>query len=193
VIGKRPRPLLLGGLMLLAACTSTPPAPVVPAFDARGAVASIRAAGGAASSELDVQPLRDTQVEDLRADAVRLENQGQYPEAAAALDQALAIRADDPALLQERAEAALLLQQADSAEQFARRAIGLGAQVGPLCRRHWETVAQATELRGHGAPATGRGDQTAAQAAAEASKRRAAIEQARRKRDACTVAAPPRY
>ncbi|MDR7134956.1 putative Zn-dependent protease [Lysobacter niastensis] len=188
------RSLLLAiGLTLLAACSSTPPAPPVPAFDARAAVAAIRATGGAASSELDVQPLRDTQAEDLREDAQRLEREGKVPEAATALDQALAITPDDPALLQERAEASLLLQQPDSAEQFARRAIALGAQVGPLCRRHWETVAQATQMRGHYAQAAGRGEEAAAQAAAEASARKTTIDQARQKRDACTVAAPPRY
>lgn len=187
------RSLMATGLVLLAACSSAPPAPPVPAFDVRAAVAAVRAAGGAASSELDVQPLRDTQVEDLREDAQRLEREGKVPEAATALDQALAITPDDPALLQERAEAALLLGQADSAEQFARRAIGLGAQVGPLCRRHWETVAQATEMRGHDAPAAGRGEEAAAKAAAEASARKTTIDQARQKRDACTVAAPPRY
>lgn len=187
------RPLLVTGLTLLAACGSTPPAPPVPAFDARAAVAAVRATGGAVSSELDVQPLRDTQVEDLREDAQRLEREGKVPEAATALDQALTISPDDPALLQERAEAALLLQQADSAEQFARRAIALGAQVGPLCRRHWETVAQAAEMRGHNPPAAGRGDEAAARAAAEASARKTTIAQARQKRDACTVAAPPRY
>ena len=186
-------PLLVTGLVLLAACSSTPPAPPVPAFDARAAVAAVRAAGGAASSELDVQPLRDTQVEDLREDAQRLEREGPVPEAAPALDQALAIPPDEPARLQERAEVALLLQQADSAEQFARRAIGLGAQVGPLCRRHWETVAQATAMRGHNPPAAGRGEEAAARAAAEASARKTTIDQARQKRDACTVAAPPRY
>jgi predicted Zn-dependent protease len=188
-----PRSLLLTALALLAACSSAPPAPPVPAFDTRAAVAAIRAAGGADSSELDVQPLRDAQVADLREDAQRLEREGKVAEAATALDQALAVTPDDPALLQERAEAALLLGQADNAEQFARRAIQLGAQVGPLCRRHWETIAQATELRGHDAPAAGRGEEAAARAAAEASARKSAIEQARRKRDACTVAAPPRY
>ena len=185
--------LLATALTLLAACSSTPPAPPAPAFDARAAVAAIRAAGGAASSELDVQPLRDTQVEDLREDAQRLEREGKVPEAATALDQALAITPDDPALLQERAEAALLLQQPDSAEQFARRAIELGAQVGPLCRRHWETVAQADEMRGHNAPVAGRDEEAVARAAAEASARKTTIDQARQKRDACTVAAPPRY
>ncbi|MBF6025651.1 hypothetical protein IU514_16580 [Lysobacter niastensis] len=187
----RPRMLLLAGAALLAACTTAPPAPPQPAFDARAAVAAVRAAGGAESSELDVRPLRDTQVEDLREDALRLEREGKDAEAAAALDQALAINAEDPALLQERAEVALLMRQADAAEQFARRAIGLGSQVGPLCRRHWETVAQAIDMRGHAATPAGRNQDAAAQA--EAATRQSAIQQARQKRDACTVAAPPRY
>jgi tetratricopeptide (TPR) repeat protein len=89
-----------------------------------------------------VQPLRDPMVEDLRAQAQAARAQGRYDEAAAALDRALAIVADDPALLQERAEAALLQRDFARAGKLAERAFALGAQVGPLCRRHWATIAQ---------------------------------------------------
>ncbi|HEY0504999.1 MAG TPA: tetratricopeptide repeat protein [Lysobacter sp.] len=164
------------GLALLCACTTTPPAPPAPAFDAGAAVNAIRATGGAASSELDVQPLRDPQVEDLREDATRLERAGQYAQAAAVLDQALQINPDDPALLQERAEAALLTRQLDDAERFAQQALDRGSRVGPLCRRHWETIAQVRQARPAPIEAPGAG-----------------VADARRERDACTVSAPPRY
>ena len=164
-------------LCLLAACaTSTPPAPAAPGFDAAAAVAAIRAAGTAAASELVIRPLGDPQVEDLREQAAALQEQGSHAEAAAALDQALAISPDHPALLQERAEAALLLQDLDTAERLARRAIAIGTEVGPQCRRHWETIAQVLAVR----PPSGTTPEST-------------VDEARRKRDACTVAAPPRY
>lgn len=159
---------------LLAACTTTPPAtPSVALTDAspEAMVATIRAAAGNDERELAVQPLRDPMVEDLRQSATRLETQQHYAEAAAALDKALAIVPEDPALLQERAEAALLLKDPAAAEALARRAYDLGAKVGPLCRRHWTTVRQTRLLAGDAAGA--------AQALAQV--------------EACKVAGPNRY
>jgi tetratricopeptide (TPR) repeat protein len=142
--------------LLLAACSTTPSAtPPVALTDAtpEAMVAAIRAAAGNDERELAVQPLRDPMVEDLRQSATRLEAQQQYVEAAAALDKALAIVPEDPALLQERAEAALLLKDPATAEALARRAYSLGAKVGPLCRRHWNTVRQTRLLAGDAAGA----------------------------------------
>ncbi len=167
---------LTGALTALVAVgCATAPEIELPTFDAVAAVAAIRAAGGAGSTELDVQPLRDPQVDDLREDAVRLEREGKVTEAAAALDQALQITPDDPALLQERAEAALLLHQLDAALRYAQKGVEGGSKVGPLCRRHWETIAQVREA----SPPTTPSVPSAADA--------------RRERDACTVSAPPRY
>jgi tetratricopeptide (TPR) repeat protein len=138
--------------VLLAACSTTPPAPPPPAALTHALpeamVATIRAAAGNDERELAVQPLRDPMVEDLRQAATRLEAQQHYAEAAAALDKALTIVPEDPALLQERAEAALLLKDPATAEALARRAYSLGAKVGPLCRRHWTTVRQTRLLAG---------------------------------------------
>ena len=177
------RAMALSLLTASAACTTAPTAdiPALPSFDAIAAVAAIRAAGGAAAAELDIQPLRDPQVEDLRQQASGLEARRMYRAAADALDTALAINPDDPALLQERAEAALLLHQLPDAERFAQRAFATGSKVGPLCRRHWETIAQVRL-----ALAT-----VPAQAGPVASQAGAA--DARRQRDACTVAAPNRF
>ena len=163
-------------MLALAACTVTPSQsdmPALPTFDAVAAVAAIRAAGGADATELDVQPLRDPQVEDLRQQAAALEGKRAYRAAATTLDQALAINPDNPALLQERAETALLLHALDDAQRLAERAFATGSKVGPLCRRHWETIAQVRSAQ----------SPQAAPAAAEA----------RRQRDACTVAAPNRF
>lgn len=165
---------LLCAWALLAACRSAPP--VTPSaahapMAADAMVAAIRAAGVGDDTEVAVQPLRDPAVEDLREQAARLEQSHQPAQAAQRLDRALAISPDDPALMQERAEAALLLGDPAGAERLARHAFAVGAQVGPLCRRHWETVRQV---------------RLAAADAAGANLARAA-------RDACRVAGPNRY
>lgn len=161
-------------VLALAACAGTPatwPALSLTAATPAEMVAHIRATAGDGEGELEVRPLRDSQVEDLRERAVRLQAQGYHREAAAALDQAMALVPDDPALLQERAEAALLLGDFRKAGELADRALALGSGVGPLCRRHRATQEQVGLVRGDAA------------AAAEA---RAAIE-------ACRVAPPQRW
>lgn len=159
-------------LLLLAGCGAGPDTrPANPAFAPEAMVAAIRAAAGDADGELAVQPLRDTRVEDLRAEAARLEAGGDVAGAARALDQALEVVGNDPALLQERAELAVLQQDFALAGQLAERAYALGAQVGPLCRRHWTTLEQL-RLRD--------GD------AAGAASARAQVE-------ACRVTGPERY
>ena len=167
------RVLLFVPLLLLAACASDPlpDAPAAPAVAPEAMVATIRAAAGDADDELAVQPLRDPMVEDLRVQAQRLETAGRAAEAAAALDHALRLVPDDPALLQERAETAVLLGDLAAAETLATRAWDLGSRVGPLCRRHAETQRQVRLAAG---------DAAGAAAAAQ-------------RREACTVAAPARY
>ena len=144
--------------LLLAACATAPgtPATVAPPLTSatpEQMVATIRAAAGDGDGELSVQPLREPMVEDLRGQAVRWQAQGRHTEAAAALDQALGIVPDDPALLQERAEAAILLRDFGRASALAERAFALGAQVGPLCRRHWATIEQVRLVAGDAAGA----------------------------------------
>lgn len=171
--------LLLWALLTACASAPPPPAPEPPAdFDALAAVSAIRSAGTASGAELDVQPLRDPQVSDLSAEAARLEAGRLYQAAAERLDEALEISPDDPNLLQQRAELALLLGQPDQAEQLALRARAAGTEVGPLCRRNWETVIRARE--GGSRPP-------------DAGLPRVSVEEAARRRDACTVAPPPRY
>lgn len=168
------RPAIAAAVAVLLAACATPPAPVAaPKSGVAPAamVAAIRAAGGQDDTELSVQPLRDPMVEDLRQQAQRLEAAGRAKDAAAALDHALRIVPDDPGLLQERAEAAVLLGDLAAAEAQAQHAWDIGGKVGPLCRRHAETVRQARLAAGDAA------------GAAAAMKRRVA----------CTVAAPPRY
>lgn len=159
--------------LLLGACASAPPpaATAVPSITPESMIAAIRAAAGHAGEELAVQPLRDPMVEDLREQAQRLERERRYPQAVAALDHALQLVPDDPALLQERAEAAVLSRDFARAAQLAQRGWELGAKVGPLCRRHWETLRQLRMVAGDGAGANS----------------------AQAQREACTVAGPARY
>jgi tetratricopeptide (TPR) repeat protein len=186
----------------LAACATAPPASTARTALADGTtpaqmVAIIRGTAVAAADELDVQPIRDPEVEDLRQQAIAKERAGDMEAAAAALDAALAIVPDDPAVLQERAEAALLLWDFDGAQSRAERALALGGKVGPLCRRHWATVEQvgnarlADALAAATAPRAKADALAAAQAAA--TQARALVARALRERDACTVGAAPRY
>ena len=128
---------------LLTACgrvvTAVPDPPAVPT---QTRLAAVQAAAGAADTELNVQPLRDPQVEDLREQAARALAAGNAEAAGEALNQALLVVPDDPAVLQERAEVALLQAQYERAETLARRAYDVGSRVGPLCRRHWATIEQ---------------------------------------------------
>lgn len=164
--------IALAMALVVSACAAPTPVARAPerAEPAR-VVATVRAAAGSGEGELSVQPLRDPMVEDLRQQAIEFEKQGDYAAAAAALDQALAITPDDPAVLQERAEAALLLEDFAGAEQRARRAFEIGSQVGPLCRRHWAAIRAARYATRDGAGAA----------------------EANRQLHACKIAAPERF
>jgi len=156
----------------LVACATPAPVPTptpVASITPEQRVATVRAAAGSDDNEFAVQPLRDPMVEDLRQSAARLELQKRYADAAKAIDQALAITPDDPAVLQERAEVSLLLGEFGNAETLARRAYALGAKVGPLCRRHWVAIEQSLKARD------------------------ADAEEARRQTAACKVATPERF
>lgn len=170
---SRIAPLLCA--LLLSACAGAPPQATGPTALTQATpeqmVAAIDAAAGSGEGELAVQPLRDPMVEDLREQAVAREAQGDLTGAVAALDQALEIVADDPALLQERAELAVLQQQYPLAATLAERAYAIGSQVGPLCRRHWATLEQVRLAAGDTAGAA----------------------QARAQVDGCRVAGPTRY
>lgn len=174
---------------LLAGCAAVPPRTIV--FDAATVVDAIRAAGAASATELEVQPLRDPQIEDLRQQAAQLEQKRMYRGAADLLDQAVAINPDDPALLQDRAELALLLRDPAEAERFAWRALAQGSATGPLCRRHWETLAQTALLRANDRVI--RRDESLAQATRRVGAAAAEVRYARMKRESCTVAAPERF
>ena len=139
--------------LMLAACASTPAAP--PASERTAAttaspaelVAQVRALGEH-GHELEVQPLRDPQVEDLRVQAQAQEAAGKPKAAFDTLAQALAISPGDPDLLQWQAELALLRRAWKQAEILAAQSFELGPKLGGLCRRNWATIGNARAMRG---------------------------------------------
>jgi predicted Zn-dependent protease len=149
--------------MVLAACSQPPPTPnaAKPATPSRDLVAEVRAVGAEAPDALDVQPLRDPVVEDLRASAARHERAREFDQADKALLQALKITPDDPELLQLRAEIALHRAQYPQAEQLANASFERGPRLGGLCRRNWATIRLSREMRANPAGADAAGQQAA--------------------------------
>lgn len=138
--------------LLLAACASTParqdaPAAVHAKATPAELVAQVRAAGEH-GHELEVQPLRDPQVEDLRLRARELEEAGKPKAAFDTLAQALEISPQDPELLQWQAELALLRRGWEQAESLAAKSYDVGPKLGGLCRRNWATIGHARDMRG---------------------------------------------
>lgn len=150
--------LLMAGAMALAlaACSSGAPpsakARTGAKSDAATQVAAVRAAG-VIGNELEVKPLRDPQVEDLRLQAEAQEAKRDLKQANATLDRALVLSPGDPDLLQWKAELALLARAWAAAEQLATDSFQKGPKLGGLCRRNWTTVAYAREGRGDSAGA----------------------------------------
>ena len=126
---------------------------------------------GRVGNELDVQPLRDPQVEDLRAAATAAETRGDYAAAESALAKALELSPQDPDLLQWQAEMALVRHDWSQAQQLATRSIEVGPKLGGLCRRNWTTLRFAADARGDAAGSS----------------------QAQARAAACAVAPPTRY
>lgn len=161
-------------LPLLAGCASAPrvPTPVDATFDPLAMIAAIDQAGVADSRELVVRPLTDGRTDGLKQAPGDLRAPDRLVETAQQLDLALEAHPDDAELLQARAENAILQGDLATAERMARRAAAAGAQAGPHCRRHWEAVVQVLHARAVDVDA---------------------LAEAQGSRDACTVAAPPRY
>lgn len=190
------RSVSAAGLLLLVSCTSALPVQQWSGPAPEQIVAEIRGAGAFEKGELDVQPLRDPMVEDLRAQATQFESARRYPDAAAALDKALGIAPQDPALLQERAEVAVLQKDLDKAAALARDAYALGGKVGPLCRRHWATIRQQLAHRQRVLQQQANGKlkgEKFAQWERESTEIVAALIDAERRHADCTLTGPPRY
>ena len=148
---------LLAALAMLAACASTPEprkAATRPPPPERDVIAEVRAAGVDAADGLDVTPLRDPAVTDLRDAAIRFEAERAFDQADAALDRALALTPNDPELTQWRAELALAQGRYDDAVRLANASWETGPRLGGLCRRNWTAIRIARELSGYPDAAT---------------------------------------
>jgi hypothetical protein len=158
--------------VLLTACGPTTPkkAANVNVLTPESMVAQVRSAG-LQGTDLTVAPLRDPQVEDLRATATQAEARKDIVSAQAAIDLALKISVMDPDLLQWQAELFLLKKNWAQAESFAQSSYDKGPRLGALCRRNWKTLSFARRAKNDVAGAQ-RAEQQIVQ---------------------CTVAPPPRY
>ena len=152
--------LLVGAFVcVLAACTGSSSAgrseagAVVRPGSGSNLLQQVRTAGQV-GDELDVQPLRDPHVEDLRAQATQAEVRGDYAVAGKLLARAAAFTPDDPDLLQWQAELALVARDWSRAEQLATQSFDKGPKLGGLCRRNWTTLQLAAQARGNTATAT---------------------------------------
>jgi hypothetical protein len=144
---------LLALASLVVACGAPPvnsPVETTRVMATTDMLAQIRASGSI-GNELDVQPLRDSQVEDLRTQATQAEQRGDYPSAERAVTLALRMQPGDPDLLQWQAELALVQRRWTEAEALATRSFNTGPKLGGLCRRNWMTLQFARQARGDGA------------------------------------------
>lgn len=142
----RRAPALLALLLLAACATTPPPKPVAKAAPpARDWVAEIRAEARKLPSHIEVIPLQEAAVADLRAKAQAAEAAKRFDEAEATLHAALAIVPEDPALWQWRAEIALAEHRFADAIAHAQKSEAIGPKLGDLCVRNWLTVAAARQ------------------------------------------------
>jgi hypothetical protein len=162
------RRLLPAALALaLASCGTPEPPPKQAKVATRDWVGEIRAQAAKLETSVEVAPLADPAVEDLKARARQHEAQKDYAAASRLIEQALGVRAEDPALWQWSAELALERQAWTEAEQRATRSYDLGPKVGALCARSWLTIAASrTERKDPASAATAEAEVSKCQVAA---------------------------
>ena len=175
VAARSPGALVVIAAALLAGCSGSISSGITESGattrqGSRNSMVQMVRAAGQVGNELDVQPLRDPQVEDLRAAAAQAEQRSDFATAQRILSQALLTTPDDPDLLQWKAELALATRDWAQAEQLAMRSYDKGPKLGGLCRRNWTTIRFAAEARSNTGAAT----------------------QAQQHVSACTVAPPTR-
>jgi tetratricopeptide (TPR) repeat protein len=132
--------------VFLAACASSPPAPVE---DLSEEVESeVREPAQQQSEGVQVFPLQNPAVKTLLAEAGEAEDQGRYEDAALLLERALRIQPRDPELLQQMAEVQLSKADYEQALNFAVRSYDTGPRVGEISARNWLTIGVALEHLG---------------------------------------------
>jgi predicted Zn-dependent protease len=131
---------------LLAACAAREEKPAPPPRVERDWLPEIAAEAARADSAVDVVPLPDPAVDDLRRRADEALRANRPAEAEAVLREALALNEGDPALWQSLAESLLAQRRWEEAEAMAARSAELGPRVGALClRSRYTTFATRIE------------------------------------------------
>ena len=133
--------LLISLLLVLAACTSTTPAPV----EDREIDNRVRTPARQDSAGVQVFPLQNAAVVELTEQASAAENAGELGQAAVLLERALRIQPRDPQILQHMAEVQLQKKDYGQALSFAVRSYDIGPRVGEICARNWRTISVARE------------------------------------------------
>jgi tetratricopeptide (TPR) repeat protein len=128
--------------LLLAACSTTGPAPV----EEREIETRVRAPAREDSAGVQVFPLQNPAVVQLTESARESELAGDFDQAAILLERALRIQPRDPELLQHMAEVQLQKKNYQQALNFAVRSYDSGPRVGEICNRNWRTISVS---RGH--------------------------------------------
>ncbi len=131
--------------LMVAACATTPPAPVE---DRDEVEREVRQPAQQESAGVQVRPLQNPAVIELLAQAGDAERQGQYDDATVLLERALRIQPHDPELLQQMAEVQLQQKDYQQALNFAVRSYDAGSRVGEICARNWRTISLARDRLG---------------------------------------------
>jgi len=135
---------LLVPVFLIAACATSPPAPVAE----KEVEKRVREPAQQQNSGVQVFPLQSPAVKKLMQDARVAESAGDYDGAAVSLERALRIQPRDPEILQYLAEIQLHKKDYEQALNFAMRSYDAGPRVGEICGRNWNTVSVAREHTG---------------------------------------------
>ena len=151
----------IASLAIAGCSTPEPPPPKAAKIVQRDWVAHVRGGAAQVPSAVEVVPLEDPGLDDLRAQARAQESRGEHEDAVATLDRALALQPEDPALLQWRAELALAAASWHDAERIAQRSYDVGPKLGEICARNWLTIEAARTERGDRAGASSAAAQVA--------------------------------
>ena len=127
--------------LLLAACSSQPPAPV----EDQEVTTRVREPASEDSAGVQVYSFQNPAVIQLTAQAKGAEAAGELDQASSYLERALRIEPRDPQLLQHMAEVKLQKQDYQQALNFAVRSYDTGPRVGEICSRNWRTISVARE------------------------------------------------
>ncbi len=134
--------------LAMIGCQSTPepispPAP--PPAPPHDWVGEIRERAARMPSYVEVLPLNDAGIADLRELARVAEEAKLYAEADQHLTLALELMPDDPELWQWRAELALAQKKWTDAQAHARQSAEIGPKLGRICVRNWLTLLAVAE------------------------------------------------